>query len=107
MKKTLAILLLVLSCLVLIGSVIFCCYSVYGVNRTLDEVANDSSVSGIDYLGIGWGYGIGLFLLSAFGLILSIISTVLAKQGSLKYISTVAIVLFILLLIVSLGLFFA
>ena len=106
MKRMLSIILLAASCLILIVSIAFCCYGVYDINRTLNELANNPSASGIDYFGVGWGYGICLFAASTLGLILSGISKKLLQQRILQYISIAAMVIFALLLITSFFLFY-
>ncbi len=106
MKKTLSVILLVVSCLVLVVSIAFCIYSVVDINRSLNELANNPSASGIDYLGIGWGYGICLFTVSVLGFILSAVSKKLLQQKSLRYVCIIAMVIFALLLITSIFLFY-
>jgi len=80
MKRTLSIILLIVSCLVLIVSIVFCVYSIVDINRILNKLANDPSASGIDYFGVGWEYGICLFTASFLCLILSGISKKLLQQ---------------------------
>jgi len=106
MKRLLSISLIVVLCLVLITSVAFFVYSIVDINRIMNELSNDPSASGIDYFGVGWEYGIGLFALSVFGLILSVISKKLLKQNNLQYISIIGIVGFVILLIASFFLFY-
>lgn len=106
MKRILSIILFVVSCLNLVFSIVFCIYSVVGINRILNELANNPSASGIDYLGLGWGYGICLFAASAFGFILSMISKKLWQQKSMRYICITQMVVFTLLLIASIFLFY-
>lgn len=74
MKQILSMVLLAASCLVLVLSLFVCVYGIWDINRTLEALANNPSASGLDYFGIGWGYGICLFAVSTVGLILSIIS---------------------------------
>ena len=106
MKRTLSIILLTVSCLILIASIIFCFYSVYDINRTLNELANNSSASGIDYMGVGWGYGICLFITSTLGLILMGISKKRLQKRILQHISVAAMILFAFLVITSFVLFY-
>ncbi|MBR5322573.1 MAG: hypothetical protein IKU48_03410 [Clostridia bacterium] len=106
MKRKLSMILFVISCLVLITSIVFCVCSIVDINHILNKLANDPSASGIDYLGIGWGYGIGLFAVSVLGLILSMISKKLLQQKTLRYICIIAMVVFALLLITSVFLFY-
>ena len=105
-KKILSITLLIISSLVLAVSVVFCVYSVIDINRVLNEIANDPSASGIDYFGIGWGYGICLLAVSVLGLILSGISKKLLQQKALGYVTITAMVVFALLLLASIFLFY-
>ena len=106
MKRTLSIILLTLSCLVLIVAIAFCIYSFYDINLVLNELSNTPGTSGIDYMGIGWGYGLVLFATSALGLILSVISKKLLHQKTLQCLTIVAMIIFALLLITSLFLFY-
>ena len=75
--------------------------------RIQNELANAPGASGIDYWGIGWGYGISLFAVSILGLILSWVSKKLLQQKILRNISVIAIVVFVLLIIASLFMFYA
>lgn len=106
MKRMLSIILLAASCFFLLVSIVFCFYGVYDINRTLNELANNPSASGIDYMGVGWGYGICLFIASTLGLILSGISKKLLQQKTLQHITIAAMVVFSLLLITSIFLFY-
>lgn len=105
MKRILAMILFVVSCLVLIASIAFFVYGVVDINRILNELSNNPSASGIDYLGIGWAYGIGLFVVSILGLIMSGISKKMLQKKILQYASIVEMVAFSLLLVTSIFLF--
>lgn len=105
MKRILAMILFVVSCLVLIASIAFFVYGVVDINRILNELSNNPSASGIDYLGIGWVYGIGLFVVSILGLIMSGISKKMLQKKILQYASIVEMVAFSLLLVTSIFLF--
>ena len=105
MKRILAMILFVVSCLVLIASIAFFVYGVVDMNRILNELSNNPSASGIDYLGIGWAYGIGLFVVSILGLIMSGISKKMLQKKILQYASIVEMVAFSLLLVTSIFLF--
>ena len=105
MKRILSMILLVISCLILVVSIVFCIYSVVDINRIYNELANDPSASGIDYFGIGWGYGICLFAVSILGLIISAISKKMLQQKALGYVCIVAMVVFAFLIITSIFLF--
>lgn len=107
MDKKSPIILLMVSCSVLIISIAFCVYSLIDIHRILNELASNPGASGIDYWGLGWGYGICLFGISTLGLILSIVSIRCLEQKKLQYIAIAAMVVFILLLMVSLILFYA
>lgn len=106
MKKVLSIVLLIATSLLLFASLYFCIYSFYDINCVLDKLANDPNASGIDYFGIGWGYGICLFAISIIGLFVSIISKKMQQQRISKNISLGAIFIFVLLIVVSIFLFF-
>lgn len=106
MKKLLRLLPLIMALIVLVVSVSICIYGIYDINLTLHELASNPSASGIDYLGIGWGYGIILFVISILGFILSIVSVRIVKPKIQKYLSITSLVLFLLLTIISICLFY-
>lgn len=99
MKKILSLILLATVCLTLIAAIVCCLYGAYDTERTLQELAG-MGASGIDYLGVGWGYGICLFAISLFGLILSIIDIKLL-QDKLVYIPVITTVVFVILTFMS------
>jgi hypothetical protein len=106
MKRVLSIVLLVAMSLLFIASLCFCIYSFYDLNRVLAELTNDPSASGIDYFGLGWGYGIGLFAISIIGLIVSTINKKVQQIQVLKNISLGAIFVFALFIVLSVLLFY-
>jgi hypothetical protein len=106
MKRKLSIVPLIIACLVLTGSIVYCFYGIDAINRTLNALSNDPTASGIDYFGIGWGYGISLFALSVLGLILSRISAKQLRQSRLRYASIAVTAAFALLLAASIYLFY-
>jgi len=106
MRKKFSIVLLVSSCLIFLIALSFCIYSFIGLSHDLDQLANDHNVSGIDFLGVGWGYGIILFLLSLTGLLFSIVSGITQERKRGKCISSSVGCLFILLLFVAVFLFY-
>lgn len=71
MKKVTSTILLVLSLLFVVLSVAGTFYAIYDIDRISNDLAHNPSTSGIHFMGIGWGYGIVLFVLSAIGLILT------------------------------------
>ena len=75
-------------------------------SRVLAELANDPSASGIDYFGIGWGYGICLSAISIFGIIVSYINKKVQQIQVLKNISLGAIFIFALFIVLSVLLFY-
>ena len=101
MRRVVAWVFLALLCLVLVLSVAFLIYSIFDIPRVKGELARDPSASGIDYWGIGWGYGIGLFCLSLFGLTLGIINLHLQKRELLQYGCVVSVILFGMLMAAS------
>lgn len=106
MKKTLSMTVFILSLLTVALSSAYCIYGIYDIGRSMDELANDPSASGIDYMGIGWGYSISLSALSAFGLILSAVSIKLSQRKALRYTSVAWTVVSAILMIISVFLFF-
>ena len=106
MKRVLSVVLLVAMSLLLIASLYVCIYSFYDLSRAMGELANDPSASGIDYFGLGWGYGICLFALSIIGLIVSVINKKVQQIQVLKNISLGAIFVFALFIVLSVLLFY-
>ena len=92
--------------LLLVASLYVCIYSFYDLSRVMGELANDPSASGIDYFGLGWGYGICLFALSIIGLIVSVINKKVQQIQVLKNISLGAIFVFALFIVLSVLLFY-
>lgn len=105
MRKTISIILLALSLLVVTLSAAGTIYAIYDINRITNDLANDPSASGIDYLGIGWGYGIILCAISAVGLILSAINIKLLQRKTLRYAAIAEGVVSAVLIITSIFLF--
>ena len=105
MKKVLSVVLMVAMSLLLIGSVCFCIYSVNDLERLQQEMAKDPSVSGIDFLGLGWGYALILDAISFLGLIISIINTKVQEKPVLKIISDSASFVFVIIMVMSVCLF--
>ena len=106
MKKVLSIILPVVMTLFFIASLYVCIYSIYDINRVLDELANNPAKSGIDRFGIGWGYGICLFAISIIGLIVSVINKKVQQLQVLKNISWGAILAFASFMVLSVFLFY-
>lgn len=77
--------------------VIWLIYGVMDMNKVLAELSATPGTGGADYFGLGWGWGLGVFMISALGLVLSVISAILSQQRKRKWISFVAILLFVLL----------
>lgn len=105
MRKTVSMILLVLSLLIVILAVAGSVYAIYDINRISNDLANNPSASGIDYFGIGWGYGIILFLLSAFGLILTAVNIKLLSAKALRNIAIAEVAVLAILIIVSVCIF--
>ena len=106
MRKTVSMILLVLSLLIVILAVAGSVYAIYDINRISNDLANNPSASGIDYFGIGWGYGIILFLLSAFGLILTAVNIKLLSAKALRYTAIAEVAVLAVLIIVSVCIFY-
>ena len=106
MRKRIPIILSAISYLILIAAVLFCICSIIDSIRITSELTVDPGASGMDYFGIGWGYGIGLFTLSVFGLIFAGISMHGLRQKFLRWVTGIAILIFVLLLITSIFLFY-
>ncbi len=80
-------------------------YGVIDMNKTLVELSAIPGTSGADYLGLGWGYGLVVFMVALFGIILSVISAIITQQRRRKWISLVTVLLFVLLTAVGYFLF--
>ena len=106
MKKTTSTILLVLSLLFVVLSVVGTIYAIYDIERITNDLANDTSASGIDFMGIGWGYGIILFVLSIFGLILSAVNIKQLSKKVLRYTAVAEIAVSAVLIIVSIFIFY-
>lgn len=87
MKKVTSIILFALSLLFVALSVAGTIYAIYDIVRISNDLANNPSSSGIDFMGIGWGYGIVLFVMSIFGLTLSAVNIKLLSKKALRYIA--------------------
>lgn len=92
----------VVMCLHLIVSLLFCVYSVWDIARYLQQ----PGLSGVDMLGVGWGYGICLFALSVLGIIFSNISEKKQPEGPLQNISWGVKIVFWLLIVASVMVFY-
>lgn len=106
MKKTISLFVFVLSVIALLLTISCSVYGIIDIHRTLNALAADPAASGADYFGVGWGYGIETFLLSAVGLILSIINIKIAKQKWIRRGSIAAVAVFALLVITAVLMFY-
>lgn len=106
MKKITSTSLFVLSLLLVVLSVVCAIYAIYDIDRISNDLANDPSASGIDFMGIGWGYGIILFVLSIFGLILSAVNIKQLSKKALRYTAVAEIAVSAVLIIVSIFIFY-
>lgn len=98
MRKVFSYIFLIAAGITLAYDVWFLVKEVIYINEMLAFLDSIPGASGVDYLGIDWFLGIGLFLISVFGLLLSIVDVILAKKGIIKVIACVMAVLFFLLL---------
>ena len=106
MKKTASIILFILSLLFVILAVSGTIYAIYDIAQFSNNLASDPGASGIDFMGIGWGYGVILFVLSTIGLILSAVSIKLLSNKVLRYTAVAEIALSAVLCIVSVFIFY-
>ncbi len=95
MKSKLSTLFLIFSLLCLLA-VIFWCFTCAADYRAL---CADPSASGIDYLGVGFLYGLGFAFCGVPGLIFSALSRLFANRKGLRILSCILILFFILCLI--------
>lgn len=107
MKKVTSIILFVLSLLFVALSVAGTIYAIYDIVRISNDLANNPSSSGIDFMGIGWGYGIVLFVMSIFGLTLSAVNIKLLSKKALRYIAVAEVAVSAVLIIVSVCIFYS
>lgn len=106
MKKVTSTILFVLSLLFVVLSVAGTIYAIYDIDRISNDLANDPSASGIDFMGIGWGYGIVLFTLSVLGLMLSAVNIKLLAKKALRYIAIAEVAVSAVLIIISVFVFY-
>ncbi len=106
MRKSLSMVVFVGMCLVLLATVLFGIYSVIDIFRILTELANDPTVSGIDYFGLGMWYGLWLFALSFVGLILSVAGRILVQQKRLQLVCNIVMLIFILPMLAAVFVFY-
>lgn len=106
MRKAISLFLFILSVLALVSAISCSVYGIIDIHRTLSELAADPTASGVEYFGIGWEYGIGTFLPSAIGLILSVINRKIAKQKWIRYGSIIAVIAFSLLVLLAVFMFY-
>lgn len=97
---------IILNILWLVACVALCLYGIYTVHQTFTALANTPGASGIDYWGIGWASGVALFILSAIGLLLCALSSKTLRINHCARLRAVSNVLYILLLAVSIILFY-
>ena len=102
MKKALSVILLTVMGLLLVASLCLC----IGFACELTRLANDPGASGLDYFGVGWSYGIVLFVVSIVGIIAAVISRKAQEKRVLKNISLGAVFTFVLLAFVAVGIFY-
>lgn len=106
MKKTISIILASICIIILLISIAFSIYGIVGINQRINELNNTPGSSGVDYWLIGMGDGIILFLLSVVGGVISAVSTKVAYCKTVNYISTIAVILFVVLLFISIFIFY-
>jgi len=107
MKKVLSIILFIMSCIICVSSVGFYIYSINDIERTYYELANTPGVSGIDYWGIGWGYGGILFMASAIGAVFSGVSAKISQPKVQRYGSLILVAMFGVLMLLAICLFYS
>ena len=93
----------ILFSLTVITYVLDICFLIYGL-IDISRISQESS--GIDYFGIGWGLGLGLFVISLIGLALSIITAKLSQQSVIKETAYVLLCLFVVLLLLGVVIFY-
>ncbi|MBR3968571.1 MAG: hypothetical protein IKJ93_03170 [Clostridia bacterium] len=97
----------ILFSLTVVTFVLDICFLIYGLIDISNYISRISQVSsGIDYFGIGWGLGLGLFVISLIGLALSIITAKLSQQSVIKKTAYVLLCLFVVLLLLGVVIFY-
>lgn len=97
----------ILFSLTVITCVLDICFLIYGlidISNYISRISQESS--GIDYFGIGWALGLGLFVISLIGLVLSIITAKLSQQPVIKKTAYVLLCLFVALLLLGVVIFY-
>ncbi len=101
MKKFFSILFFILSIVIIVLDISFAVYAMIDLQNTLDVLASTPGTSGADYLGVGWLFGIGLFLISVVGLIFSLAGAKITQKHRIKVVLYCMSAFFILLLLLS------
>ncbi len=107
MKKAVSEVLFVVSLFVVVLAVAGSIYAVYDIITIKNDIAAAHNTSGIDSFGIGMGYGIVLFVISLLGLILSAVCIKLFSKKSIRYAAVAETVSAVILVIVSVFIFYA
>jgi hypothetical protein len=106
MNKSASTILFILSVIFAILTVIGTAYAICDITRISNDLTNDLAASGVDFMGIGWGYGIVLFALSAIVLILSAVSIKLLSNKALRYTAVAEVILSAVLIVASVFIFY-
>ena len=102
MKRLLPCLFLIFSLLCVLAVIIWC----FTCAADYRALCADPSASGIDYLGIGFLYGLGFAFCAVPGLVFSALCRRFTDKKGLRILSYVLIIFFILCLLVFLILWF-
>lgn len=106
MQEKRALVFFVISCAFLLVAVLLCACAVLDIVFTLDRIANDPTVGEIDYVGVAWGHALAVLLTSVIGLIVTFIAKHFQTNDLIRFILLFVIFLFIVLIALSLFLFY-
>ena len=104
MKRVLSFVPFVLACCLLIGAIGWGTLIVVDTCREVERLASLPGASGVDYLGVHLApvlFGVGVFIPSVGGMILSGVSRAVVKNRKIHTASGVLMILFGVLLILS------
>lgn len=104
MKRVLSFVPFVLACCLLIGAIGWGTLIVVDTCREVERLANLPGASGVDYLGVHLApvlFGVGVFIPTVGGMILSGVSRAVVKNRKIHTASGVLMILFGVLLILS------
>lgn len=104
--KTVSLIAFIIALLLLAADIAAAVYGFFDLNSALNILEQSDTASGVDYFGLGWALGAGLFAVSLSGVGFSSFAFKFS-DGKLKIASAVMIFCFAVLLLVGTAVFFA